>query len=262
MHTQPQSSYIGRHAELYDLFYAEKPYAEEAGFVHNCIQKYHPISKRILELACGTGTHSLFLEKHSYQIIATDYSSDMLARARGKGQKAGSRVEFRQQDMRTLDVPERPFDVIICLFDSIGYVVTNENISQVLSGVHDHLTPGGLFIFEFWHAGAMLRGSEPLRIRRWKLQNGEILRISETTIDYQKQLCSVSYTIYELNNDGHYSHFQETQVNRFFLIQEMDAFLRNTGLVSLKWFSGCREDETINDQSWHIVGVAQKFGEV
>lgn len=256
--SESESSYVGRHAELYDIMYAEKPYEAEAAFVHHCIQEHNRESRRVLELACGTGTHSLLLEEYGYQLIATDYSKDMLARATAKAQSAKSSVEFRRQDMRTLDIPERPFDAVICLFDSIGYVATNDNIFQVLSGVYDHLAVGGLFIFEFWHAGAMLRGYEPLRIRRWKYPEGEILRISETSIDYARQLCSVSYSIYELGNDSRYHYMQETQLNRFFMIQEMDAFLREAGLISRKWFSGFQEDTNIDDQTWHVVAVAEK----
>ena len=258
MPTQPKSSYIGRHAELYDLFYAEKPYAEETSFVHQCIQKYRPTSRRVVELACGTGTHSLLLEEHGYQIIATDYSSDMLARAHDKAQQANSGIEFRQQDMRTLDVPERPFDVVLCLFDSIGYVATNENIFRVLCSVHDHLAPGGLFLFEFWHAGAMIRGYDPVRVRRFRTPAGEIERISETRIDYKEQLCQVLYTINEMNSDGTYQTLQEMQINRFFLVQEMGFFLKQAGLTRLRWLAGFRNDEEINDSVWHVVAIAQK----
>jgi SAM-dependent methyltransferase len=255
--TQPDSSYIGRHADLYDLFYAEKPYTDESAFVHQCIQEYYPTGRRILELACGTGTHSLLLERYGYQIIATDYSMDMLSRARAKAQEIGSRIEFRQQDMRTLDVQERPFDVVLCLFDSLGYVATNENIFHVLSSVRDHLVLNGLFLFEFWHAGAMLSSYEPIRIRRFKTSAGEIERISETHIDYKQQLCRVSYTINEMNSNGTYQTLQEMQINRFFLVQEMDFFLRQARLIPLKWFAGFRNDEEINDTVWHIVTVAQ-----
>lgn len=256
----PETSYGGRHAALYDIFYADKPYAEEAEFVHQCIQRYKPGSQDLLELACGTGTHSLQLEKHGYRITAIDYSGDMLARAREKAAASGSEVRFIQQDMRTLNVQERPFDAVICLFDSIGYVVTNSNITQVFARVHDHLKPGGLFIFEFWHAAAMLRGYDPLRLRRWQVAGGELLRISETTIDYERQLCSVSYTIYEPDDNGGYSRLQETQINRFFLVQEMEALLQNSGLVPEKWFPSFREDDVIDDQCWHIVGVARRIG--
>jgi len=258
MPDQPQSSYIGRHAELYDLFYADKPYAKEAAFVHQCIQTINPKSGKILELACGTGSHSLQLEPYGYQIIATDYSPDMLKRAGEKAQKANSRVEFRHQDMRALDVPERPFDVILCLFDSLGYAASNENILQVLKGVNRHLASGGIFLFEFWHAGAMLRSYDPLRVRRFQTANGEIERISETRVDYKKQLCYVSYTIHEMNGDGTYQTLRETQMNRFFLAQEMSLFLDQADLLPLKWYSGFTENEQINAETWHIVAVAQK----
>lgn len=253
-----QSSYIGRHAELYDLIYAEKRYPEEAAFVHRCIQSYHPRASRLLELACGTGTHSLLLEKYGYQVIATDYSPDMLRCAKEKAQREQSRVEFRQADMRSLDVPERPFDAIICLFDSIGYVATNENVYQVLRGVQRHLAPNGIFLFEFWHAGAMLRHYEPLRVRRYQTPSGEIERISETRISYPEQLCHVSYTIHEMSRDGTYQTIHETQQNRFFLMQEMDFFLDQAGLVPFKWFSGFQEVEEIDDTTWHIVCLARK----
>jgi len=256
----PQTSYSGRHAELYDLFYAEKPYQDETAFVHRCVQAYQPAANRLLELACGTGTHSLLLEKYGYKIIATDYSPDMIARARQKAQKAKSSVDFREQDMRTLDVPERPFDAIICLFDSIGYVATNENILQVLNGVHRHLGPNGIFLFEFWHAGAMLCSYDPLRVRRFHTPGGEIERISETQVDYKAQLCHVSYTINELNTDGTYQVLRETQLNRFFLVQEMSFFLRQAALSPLKWYAGFQENEQIDADTWHIVAIARKEG--
>jgi len=80
------SSYVGRHAELYDIFYADKPYGKEAAFVHQCLQHYSlGTTHRVLELACGTGSHALALEQKGYKILATDYSTDMLACARRKG---------------------------------------------------------------------------------------------------------------------------------------------------------------------------------
>ncbi|MCC7119851.1 MAG: class I SAM-dependent methyltransferase [Anaerolineales bacterium] len=258
---QPGNSYIGHHAELYDLFYADKPYAQETDFVIHCFQRYGIQKPKpvILELACGTGNHAFEFEKRGYQVIASDYSPDMLAQARRKALRSHSQVEFRQHDMRSLDVAERPFDAIVCLFDSIGYVATNENILAVLRGVRDHLAPGGLFIFEFWHAAAMLRHYDPLRVRRWKVEAGEILRISETTIDYSSQLGYVAYTVNELNDNGTFRTLHETQINRFFLVQEMKLFLEQAGLHALHWFSGFREDETIDAETWHIVAVAARM---
>ena len=253
------SSYIGRYAELYDVFYADKPYEEEAAFVHQCLQKYGiGTTQSILELACGTGSHALALEKFGYQIVATDYSEDMLARARRKAAELGSSVDCQWQDMRTLDVAERPFEAVICLFDSIGYVKTNEAITRVLKEVHRHLCPDGLFIFEFWHAGAMLVGYEPVRVREWAMPEGKFIRISQTELDCAQQTATVQYSVYELRDDGTYDSFEETQVNRYFLIQEMAALLSSCDFTPLKWFSGFSDNEEIDENTWHVLAVARR----
>jgi SAM-dependent methyltransferase len=253
------SSYIGRHAELYDIFYADKSYAEEAAFIHQCLQEFS-VGKitRLLEIACGTGTHALSLEKFGYDIVATDYSEDMLSCARRKATEVDSSVDFYSQDMRELDVTGEPFGAIVCLFDSLGFVETNESIMKVLRGVHRHLQPDGLFIFEFWHAAAMLRDYDPLRIRRWSLPDRELVRISEIELDPALQLARVTYTIYELHDDGTYDQLREIQTNRYFLVQEMASFLSASDFIPIKWFSGYQNDETINEETWHIIAVARR----
>ena len=253
------SSYVGRHAELYDIFYADKPYDKEAAFVHQCLQQYSVgTTHRVLELACGTGSHALALEKKGYKILATDYSTDMLACARRKAAQVRSKVAFCHYDMRTLDLPYEPFDAVICLFDSVGYVASNEALEQVLKGVRRHLRPKGLFVFEFWHAGAMLRHYDPLRVRRFSTSEGEVLRISETTLDYVKQLSRVTYIVYELRSDGTYTNFQEAQINRYFLVQEVAGWLSTCGFTPVKWFNGFNDDDIITDRTWHVVAVAQR----
>ena len=256
------SSYIGRHAELYDTFYADKPYEAEALFVHQCLQQYSAgTTKRVLELACGTGSHAFPLEKLGYEIVATDYSEDMLACARRKGAAAGSSIRFQHQDMRKLDIGGEPFDAAMCLFDSIGYVGTNEALLEVLQGVHRHLRRDGLFVFEFWHAAAMLCRYEPIRVRRWCTPEGELVRISETELEHARQLARVTYTIYELDRDGTYGRVRESQVNRYFLVQEMALLLFSCGFAPLKWFAGFCADESITGETWHVVAVARRCGE-
>ncbi len=255
------SSYSGRHAKLFDLFYSEKPYEQEASFVNSCIQRFQKnTTKRILELACGTGSHAIALEKSGYEIVATDYSRDMLATAKEKAAQISSRIDFRWQDMRNLELQDPPFDAIFCLFDSIGYVETNEALKQVFDGIYRHLRPEGLLLFEFWHAPAMLQSYEPLRVRRWSVPNKEILRLSETTLDCARQLAHVHYHVYELNTDGTYSYFDEIQTNRYFQVQEMSYWLLSNGFVPLKWYNGFHKDENISEQTWHVISVSRKSG--
>jgi SAM-dependent methyltransferase len=257
---QVMTSYAGRHAELYDLFYADKPYGQEAAFVHQCLQEYglKPTS-RVLELACGTGSHAFALEKFGYELVSTDYSADMLAVAIGKARQIGSAVQFRQQDMTTLDLPDEPFDAAVCLFDSIGYVITNRRIKQALDGLHQHLKENAIFVFEFWHAAAMIPHYDPVRVRSWQRSDGQVVRVSETSLNVATQTCDVTYTVYELSNNGAHSSFKEKQTNRYFLLQEMDHLLSSAGFELLKSFSGFKNDTTITTETWHVIAVARRL---
>ena len=251
--------YQGRHAELYDRFYAEKPYAAEAAFVHEALQRFSlGPTKRLLDIACGTGTHAIEFEKHGYEVTATDLSEDMLACARSKAKGVSSQVRFERQDMRALDLPETNFDGALCLFDAIGHVLTNAAIRQTFASVCRHLRPQGLFILEFWHAAAIVSQYEPLRVRRLRTTLGELLRLSETTLDIAQQNACVQHSIYEHRDDGTSTIAVEKQVNRFFSLPEMRDLLDSSGFDTLNAFSGFSRDETLTRDTWHVVLVARR----
>jgi SAM-dependent methyltransferase len=253
------ASCYGKYASVYDFIYSEKPYKSESQFIDDCFQKYgkFPI-KNILELACGTGAHALELEKRGYNIIATDKSEEMIGYAQEKGNSIKSEIDFRVLDMRSLNFHKNSFDAIYSLFDSIGYVTSNDDLNRTFRGISDGLKNSGLFIFEFWHAGAMLKYFEPVRTKYLKSENGNILRISETKLDYKNQTAFVKYSIYELLNDGTFTSYNETHQTRFFLIQEMANFLTSNDLVPLKFFDGFSFSEKISEDTWHIICLAQK----
>jgi ubiquinone/menaquinone biosynthesis C-methylase UbiE len=251
--------YDGRHAELYDLFYGAKPYAAEAGYLHGLLQQLSGhVVRRVLDIACGTGSHAIELEKLGYDIVGSDISEDMLARAREKAQAVSSGVRFERQDMRYLDVASRPFDAAVCLFDAIGHVQTTTAIKQAFNAVHRHLREDGLFVLEFWHAAAMAGQHDPLRVRKFSTERGEILRLSQTTVDLALQCATVEHAIYDLRSDGTYQTAVERQVNRFFSLQEMSALLDDCGFDVVKYYSGYSPDEILTPDTWHIVLIARR----
>ncbi len=253
-----QPNYSGKFSAIYDLFYAHKTYAHEADFVHTLLVSLgKQPAQKILELGCGTGTHSFLLEKNGHQIVGTDLSPDMISKAKIKAEAMGSQVSFFAQDMLKLDQPARPFDAVICLFDSICYVTENADFKTLLARIHAHLKPGGLFIFEFWNAPAMIQHLDPIRISRLHVREDEYIKISEAYLDYQRQLYKVAYTLLEINADGRCQTFTEHHVNRYFQVQEMAYFLTRAGFTPLKWYAGYSQDETITADTWNILCVAQ-----
>jgi SAM-dependent methyltransferase len=250
--------YRDRHARLYDLFYASKPYREEAIFVATLLRSGGaPPPARLLELACGTGRHARELESLGYSIVATDNSPDMLACAAEAAGQVGSRIRFLEADMRSYDLPEKGFDAAVCLFDSIGYLQTNEAIVSAFSATHRHLRSGGLLVLEFWHAAAMLKEFDPVRVRRWQTGATEIIRIAETSLDHFNQVAHVAYDILEIGADGATSRLRETHTNRYFLAQEMGALVEQGGFEVIRWCAGF-SDAPVDEKTWHIVLAARR----
>src|SRR5215207_65025 len=165
------NTFQGLHARHYDLIYADKPYAEEARFVHDLLGGR---AGRLLDVACGSGRHAREFAALGWEVVGVDYSADLLAHAAANG------IEVHEQDMRHLDVPGKPFDAVTCLFDSIGYPQDNDGVVAALHGMRRHLAPSGRAAVEFLHAPALLSGADPVRVRRFDLSDGgTVLRISE-----------------------------------------------------------------------------------
>jgi len=132
-------------AELYDAIYSKvKNYEEEAHKVRSWIKKLHPEARTLLDVACGTGEHARFL-KEQYRIDGLDLSPEFV-RIAGRKNPAGT---YRVADMTAFDMG-KTYDVIVCLFSSIGYVVSKEKLHAAIACFANHLNPNGLMLIEPW----------------------------------------------------------------------------------------------------------------
>lgn len=244
--------YAGRHAQLYDVFYADKPYGAQAKWISSLL----PLNAAVLDVACGTGGHALALTSRGHRVTGVDFSEGMLKEARRKAHEQGLSIAFSVGDMRNLPVADASFDAVVCLFDSIGYARTDEGVGATLSGIRRALKSGGLFVMEFWHKATMLAAFEPMRVRWWPTEAGRLLRISETQLIENRDLAEVVYSIFELRNDGTYTALQETHINRYFAVAEMERLVREAGFESPEWHEGF-SDDPVTDDTWHVVGVVR-----
>lgn len=135
-------------AELYDVVYQWKDYAGEAARVEELLDRAGiPVGARVLEAACGTGGHLIHFNRR-YRVAGFDLSAQMLEVARGKLPD----VPLWQADM--VDVlpgqVDGPYDAVVCLFSSIGYVWPEARLRQALGHLAGLVRPGGVLILEPW----------------------------------------------------------------------------------------------------------------
>jgi len=132
-------------------------------------------SPRVLDIACGSGRHSIALASNEAEVIGVDYSKSMIQAAESHAASADVTPKFIVADMESIKtVVEGPFDQIICLGNSLALANDIDILKQVVKDVFHLLKDGGSFVaqvlnFEEIH----WTGFRNFPTKEGKLSNGE-----------------------------------------------------------------------------------------
>lgn len=131
-------------AYLYDLVYSFKDYKKESETIKNAIKSKKPDCQTILDVGCGTAEHHKYLSD-DFVIDGLDLNEDFIKLAKIKNPNGS----YHNSDMADFSLNKK-YDVISCLFSSIGYVKTFDKLLSTLKCFKQHLNPDGLVIVEPW----------------------------------------------------------------------------------------------------------------
>ena len=109
----------------------------------------------LLEIGCGTGKNTEFLQTLAAHLTAVDFSDEMLKIAQRK--ITSETVEFRRLDLREFwEFPDSAFDLITCSL-ALEHI---ENIDFVFAEANRVLRAGGRFYFGELHPFKQYQGSK------------------------------------------------------------------------------------------------------
>jgi ubiquinone/menaquinone biosynthesis C-methylase UbiE len=101
--------------------------------------------RKILDLACGTGRHTLYLAKRGFELYATDMAATGINMAREKAEALGlHNIHFQVHDMRSIPFADNFFDAVICTLAIHHGTVAQ--IQRTVSEIHRVLKQGGAVI--------------------------------------------------------------------------------------------------------------------
>ncbi len=129
--------------DVYDAVYAGfKDPATEAREVLRLVDERGVPAQTLLDMACGTGAH---LEHFAarFEVAGVDLDTRLLSRAWERLPGSGLFVA----DMCSVDLGRR-FDVVTCLFSSIGYAKTRSVLNAIIANFARHMEPDGIVIVE------------------------------------------------------------------------------------------------------------------
>jgi SAM-dependent methyltransferase len=192
-----------RSARLYDAIYHWKDYTAEATWLHELVQAQKPGATTLLDVACGTGAHLAELARW-YRCVGVDVDPKLLAVAR---ERLPAEVELREADMRDFDLGRR-FDVVTCLFSSIGYVDGVGELARAVGSMARHLEPGGVLVVEPWlspdgvrvpHVGAVFVDEPELKIAR----------MNAVEVDGNRSILELHYLVGKPDGVEHFTELHE-----------------------------------------------------
>jgi len=134
------------------------------------IHGYKP--KRLLDLNCGIGRHSIELGKRGIEVLGTDLSPAYIKIAEQRAQKLklDDKARFKVADMRNIRTAlsnEEPFDGILCLWTSFGFYDDDTN-DDILRQCLKLVNPGGFFALDIVNRDWLLRNFSERRFERIK----------------------------------------------------------------------------------------------
>ena len=204
----------------------------------NEIQGYSPCT--ILDIACGTGKLLAELHANGYNVTGLDLSEDMISIARSNNPE----IEFIVGDMCSFSLNRR-FDIITCAFDSINYLLTDDQMRTALINIHSHLNGTGYFIFDIntpklyeeYHFGVIDREFNGLKYKQ--------------ILDYDKE-SRIGKTVFDFGNGNSEEHLQKAYTN-----EDMETFLNMSRFEivdSFKNFDRAARDEN----AYKIIYIVKK----
>ncbi len=254
---------FSQYAQYYDLFYQDKNYVSESLFINQLIEKNIPNDKKnisILDIGCGTGIHAIELSSYGYEVDGSDISLDMINIAKKRASEAGKNINFYNESFQTAHNIAKKYDVILALFSSINYVISDQDLSLAFKNINNLLNENGILIFDFWNGDAVTKDYSPQKNK--VVESGEIKIERETfaTIQKSMNLITVDFNFNLYKNDKSFDKFSEKHELRYFFLNEMNKIL-SSNKFEVKYSCPFNNiDAKLDKYDWNVTYVAEKLG--
>lgn len=209
-------------SQYYDKIYSFKNYADEVARVRRLIQKQHPTALSVLDVACGTGEHARLLSEH-YSVDGIDIDPNFIVQARLKVPTG----EFIAADMRRFAIGKK-YDVLLCLFSSIGYLTEPQDVVDALRCFAAHLKPDGIIIVEPWYTPNAWTSGKPLMTPPVNEPELKISRVSHAVTEGDVSVLNFHYLV---GTTTGVEYLQESHRLALYTVADMQRFFAAAGLV-------------------------------
>ena len=166
---------------FYHILYKDRDYTEAQLFMDNLTNYLNiPENGTILDLACGKGRHSVYLNSLGYNVTGVDLSKKSIAHAK---QYENETLQFEVHNM--CKPFGKRFDAVFNLFTSFGYFEKEEDNLKTIQAIRENLNPFGFGVIDFMNSDYVISNLVPeetktvdgidFHLKRW-IEDGYIIK--------------------------------------------------------------------------------------
>jgi SAM-dependent methyltransferase len=224
----------------YHILYKNRNDKEAQGFMDNITEYLNmPENGTILDLACGKGRHSIYLNKLGYQVTGVDLSENSIATA---NQSSNDTLEFKTHDMR--EPMNETYDAVFNLFTSFGYFDTHEDNIKTLKTIKESINEYGFGVIDFFNADYII---ENLVAEETKEIDGITFNIKRT-VENNKIIKEIRFS------DNGETYFFTEKVAAFTLT-DFEAMMEEAGIYLLEIFGDYKLRKFYKTQSERLIMI-------
>jgi SAM-dependent methyltransferase len=225
--------------EYYHILYAHRDNQEAEQFIGNLISflKPDPTNAHFLDLACGKGRHSIFLNKLGFRVTGVDLSVNNITQAKFA---ENNTLRFLVHDMR--EPLDEKFSHIFNLFTSFGYFDSIADNHRVMNAIDAMTESGSFLVFDYFNAEKVINNLVP----------SEQISKQNLVFDIQRKTDENHVYKYIKVRDGEFEHnyMERVQLLKFddfkILIESINFELLDTfGNFDLQPFDAKHSDRLI-----------------
>lgn len=145
----------------YHILYKHRDDTEAQEFMRNLVSLLQFNSDDLLlDLACGKGRHSIYLNSLGYNVVGADLSKNSIQLAK---KFENDRLHFVEHDMR--NVFKNKYNAILNLFTSFGFFEDDKEDIAILQNIKNGLLPNGIAVIDFMNAEKVTANLVPNEIQ-------------------------------------------------------------------------------------------------
>ena len=226
----------------YHILYKERNDEDAQLFIKNIASFLKlPLSTHILDLPCGKGRHSVFLNSLGYKVTGGDLSKNSIQEAQ---KLENETLNFKIHDMR------KPFnnsyDAIFNLFTSFGYFDDDKEDIQVLLNIKNGLNTDGTFVFDFLNADKV----------KLNLVEKETKIVDDITFYIQREIKN-GFILKHISFFADEKKHSYTEKVKFLNLEKMELFFKKVGFTITNVFGDYHLNDYDTTTSDRLILVAK-----